>query len=417
MIYLHSDGGYDCEFVDVPQDDDYCVICLLPARDPQQTKCECAKLHCKSCYDKLKSTSGTCPTCHQPLDAFPDRKSARRVKGLWVKCTSEGCAWINQLRSLPNHLETCGFALVPCANGCKEQIMRSEHTSHCTERCPLRRYTCEHCKSEGTYKEMTGGHLDECPDLMAPCPNNGCEDSITIKRMASHHLECSYATIGCPYKVLGCTYTSPRHTMEDHKATSCGHHLDLAIVQLAACKHDLDEAKVKLSQYCAQNPCVVKMSGFDQLKRHNTEWYSPGVYTHHCGYKMCLSVDANGSDDGKGTHVSVYLFLMKGENDDTLTWPIRYKCTITLLNQLKDDGHYVEITDCTTDEADICNSRVLSGERGTEGRGYPKFISHDQLGLQEDKQCQYLKDDSLYFRVQVEVLPACKPWLMVTVPN
>ena len=67
-------------------------------------------------------------------------------------------------------------------------------------------------------------------------------------------------------------------------------------------------------------------------------------------------------------------------------------------------------------QIDEYNSRVLRDERGG-GWGYPRFILHDQLGLEEDEECQYLKDDSLYFRVQVEVLPACKPWLMVTVPS
>ena len=158
------------------------------------------------------------------------------------------------------------------------------------------------------------------------------------------------------------------------------------------------------------------MPGFSQLKIKKSEWCSPGFYTHPSGFKMCFSVYANGQGDGEGTHVSVCLSLMKGENDDTLTWPIRYKCTITLLNQLRDDGHFRKTINYTTDEADKYNSRVLSGERSTGGWGYPRFIPHDELDLQEDEECQYLKDDSLYFRVQVEVLPACKPWLMVTVP-
>ena len=86
--------------------------------------------------------------------------------------------------------------------------------------CALRKHTCKHCKSEGTYKEMTGGHLDECPDLIVPCPNNGCE--VNIKRMerGCHCLECPLETIHCPYKDVGCTNTSQRQAMEDHKANS-----------------------------------------------------------------------------------------------------------------------------------------------------------------------------------------------------
>ena len=45
------------------------------------------------------------------------------------------------------------------------------------------------------------------------------------------------------------------------------------------------------------------------------------------------------------------------------------------------------------------------------------FISHDMLGLNEMEMCQYLKDDSLYFRVQVEAIPAVKPWLVPNLPS
>jgi len=52
-------------------------------------------------------------------------------------------------------------------------------------------------------------------------------------------------------------------------------------------------------------------------------WYSPPFYTHPQGYKMCLSVVANGSGDGKGTHVSVFAYLMRGDFDDHLKWPFQ----------------------------------------------------------------------------------------------
>ena len=142
-------------------------------------------------------------------------------------------------------------------------------------------------------------------------------------------------------------------------------------------------------------------------------WHSPGFYTHTFGYKMCLCVDANRDGDSKGTHVSVYLCLMKGENDDALTWPIKYKCTVTLLNQLKDEGHHTYTYNSRS------TRRVLSGEeRGIGFRiGFPQFIAHTKLDLQEEEQCQYLKDDSLYFRVQVDLIPAVKPWLVPTLPS
>ena len=192
--------------------------------------------------------------------------------------------------------------------------------------------------------------------------------------------------------------------MADHNATSCGHHLDLAMVQLK-----------KRELHCTSP--VIKMSQFSQLKVNNDAWCSPGFYTHTCGYKMCLCVYVNGHGVGKGTHVSVYLYLMKGENDDALTWPIRYKSTVTLLNQLKDDHHFTITVNSKHEDSNRANMRVLSNEKATLGWGRPTFIVQPKLDLQEVKKSQYLKDDSLYFRVQVDLIPTVKPWLVPTLPS
>ena len=45
----------------------------------------------------------------------------------------------------------------------------------------------------------------------------------------------------------------------------------------------------------------------------------PSILTTIKGYKMCLRGDAAGSGDGKGTHLSMFLYLMKGSHDDELT--------------------------------------------------------------------------------------------------
>ena len=339
-----------------------------------------------------------------------------------VKCTSGGCPWVSELGSLEKHLETCGFVLVLCTNGCNIRIMRDKHPLHCAKLCPLREYTCKHCKSKGTYKEMTGRHLDTCPNLEIPCPNDKCGNKIKRNQLTSHRVKCPYEAIDCPYKDVGCRHTFQRHAMEDHKANSYSHHLDLAMVQLKYLEHKATSCElsmVKLGQCDAgqkSTPCVIKMPGFHQLKTNKQLWYSPGFYIHSGGYKVCLCVYANGAGDGEGSHVSLFLCLMKGENDDALTWPIRYKCTFTLLNQLRDESHCSLALAHAGDGAVVTNSRVLGEKEFGIGQGYTKFIPHEQLGLREDILCQYLKDDCLYFRVQVDVLPAGKPWLMVTVP-
>ena len=67
-------------------------------------------------------------------------------------------------------------------------------------------------------------------------------------------------------------------------------------------------------------PTYVIMPGFSQHRRDGDEWYSQPLYSRPGGYKLCLCIDANGYGSGKGTHVSVFVYLMKGENDHHVTY-------------------------------------------------------------------------------------------------
>ena len=54
---------------------------------------------------------------------------------------------------------------------------------------------------------------------------------------------------------------------------------------------------------------------------------------------MCLNVHPYGTGDGKCTHVSVYLNIMKGEFDDQFLWPFLGEITVQLVNQTQNRGH------------------------------------------------------------------------------
>ena len=157
--------------------------------------------------------------------------------------------------------------------------------------------------------------------------------------------------------------------------------------------------------------CVFKFLEYRQHKSSKQEWYSPPFYTHPGGYKMCIRVCANGDGDGANTHVSVFARMLRGKNDDTLPWPFTGKVHVTLLNQLADRYHYTRTTFFPKGN-DICG-RVVNDERAPIGYGQPKFISHSQLTA--TRNCQYLKDDCLYFRIKVQASQPGKPWLKCTV--
>ena len=61
----------------------------------------------------------------------------RHILSLKVKCDNmpNGCEWIEELRSLENHLTNCGFTLLPCPNECKKdnetvKLLRKDIEGH-----------------------------------------------------------------------------------------------------------------------------------------------------------------------------------------------------------------------------------------------------------------------------------------------
>ena len=138
-------------------------------------------------------------------------------------------------------------------------------------------------------------------------------------------------------------------------------------------------AKVKLgTQAC---PVTFKMEEYNHKAAKNMECDSDSFYTHNKGYKMCLSIYAGSYGDSEGTHLSVFLYLMKGSHDDELTWSLRGKFEIKLLNQISDSEHHSRTLTYDDDDEDNDDStnRVTQDDTAPFGWGYHKFIFNEDL--------------------------------------
>ena len=113
---------------------------------------------------------------------------------------------------------------------------------------------------------------------------------------------------------------------------------------------------------------------------------------------MCLKVHADGFKSGRGTHISVYTCLLRGEFDSQLRWPFRGTIVIELVNQLEDKEHYTHANSYTDITPDDRASRLTAREQAL-GWGQQQFMSHAELGFNRAKNCQYLRDDCLIFRI------------------
>jgi len=150
---------------------------------------------------------------------------------------------------------------------------------------------------------------------------------------------------------------------------------------------------LKLSSGDQVVPVVVKMSDYTKKKRNFINWYSESFYTHPKGYKMCLYVYPPGSDTG--THLLVYLFLMKGPYDDQLRWPLKGHCEVKLLNQISNSEHHIG----NGTYQDGGHKRVTRRERSYHAMWYThQFISYKYLHKITNTR-QYLKDDSIFLQV------------------
>jgi len=230
---------------------------------------------------------------------------------------------------------------------------------------------------------------------------------------------CSLQVIECDFSYAGCSEKLQRQDMEKHVEENTQKHLALMaavsmkmsqefqkrlqeqqddlqqqverIEKLEKQLKDKEQELEQLNMKLRIPPFHFTVSNFNQLKTKNTIWYSPPMYTHLHGYKLCIAVWPNGLSGGRGTHVGVYLYSMSGEFDATLQWPAKFTITLQLLNQHRDQDHITVTHQFQWNKPE--------GERVSVDWFTTKLIAHTDLELNAQKQTQYLKDDCLHFRI------------------
>ncbi|XP_064398226.1 TNF receptor-associated factor 5-like isoform X2 [Halichondria panicea] len=424
-----SSEGYDYQFVEEPSDDLKCLICLCVAKDPQQHgDGGCGKIFCTSCIDKYKTRNDKCPNCRKVITTFKDERSNRDIQSLKVKCTNrnDGCQWVGELRYVDDHLKTCDYAKLRCPNRCGggifqmlngggTQLFRKDLQKHLDHECPRRQYSCPHCQKTDEYKHITGNHTVICPKIIIECSNAPhCKTTFPRETKHTHLSTCQYQEVACKYQELGCKNILFRKDLQGHENDD-NVHLRIAMTTVIKIKKQCTLLNTQLNCSNMKNQSgvtsIFKMPSFKEKKENNIEFFSDPFYTDPRGYKILINIDANGYGDNKGTHVSVWVYLMRGEYDDQLEFPFKGTIKFELLNQLEDKNHFYGSH--TLDGTRKSSKRVIDQERSSNGSGVHAFIPHGDLGHNATKNCQYLQDDCLVFRISVDV-PSYKPWLQCT---
>ena len=365
----------------------------------------------------------------------------------WLVCTkypvdcpnkSLGCQWAGERGDLDQHLNDgseegeCQFVTVVCPYNCGHDFKRCELKEHKMTSCPNCPFTCEYCDYEAT-SDVTTEHWAVCEKYPMECPNACGGDTIERQHLEEHlDKECPLQMVECEYSYAGCEFQCQRQNMQDHANDKVKAHLLLVSTRVEELEGQIDFRGVVQDTIIQQQrdtidqqqkqivaiasalthvatalnvkllappvfvpPPDIVMTDLKKHKKAGDQWFSPPFYSHIGGYKMCLSVNANGLGDGEATHVSVFFHLMRGEYDDQLKWPFRGVITIQLLNQSRDKGHWERTVRYNDRVGDEHAGRVVGQERAS-GWGHSKFIAHTELKT-ENK--EYLKNGCLKFRI------------------
>ncbi len=366
--------GFTCEFLEPPPENlqSECPVCLQIIREPHQVTC-CGKKYCQSCIQCVKIKNSSCPTCKtEGFSNFPDIGHKLLLYGLKVRCShqKDGCEWTGELRQLDEHLNTdpqpekqldgCSLTTINCDFhhvGCAVKLPRQDMPQHRSTNIQI--HTSRRQQAE----------------IVA------LTDKVSVLESRNTNLEQNYRSLEAAFDEFKTTSRAEIESkFNEHFAKLCEENQQS--LQAAPC------TTIPLG------PPVLRMANFTRHKEDGDIWFSPPVYTHEGGYKICLAVHANGRRHFTGTHVTVCIRFMRGEFDDDLKWPFCGKICFRLLDQASQTDHRSQTANYDyRAREDLC-CRVTDREVAEKGWSHElDFVPHAKL------EPKYLQNDTLLLQV------------------
>ena len=357
----------------------FCKNCVSRLPDP----------NCPVCRKSLtKTANGPMHRIIQSLEVYCPYRSdgctkifsisdaTQHIKACGYRCHNQGCTFHGAIVKVEEHHESCEFVIISCSNseaGCQVKVSKRQLQQHLDSACQHQETTCPNpgCDFRALRAAM-GEHEPSCNFKMINCNNLRCRFRARVDEMPAHQQECPYEPLSCAH----CQKTELRKNLVAHEllcdkrpevCPGCSGEMTLSDIQehLLQCQPLTDKPEsglfVRLLKKQEQkiNDVAVDMAIVSQNLQSqwattyngNFVWrvpdiferrksainneivalYSAPFYSKRYGYRMCLRTYLHGDGVGKGSHVSVYFAIMKGEFDELLTWPFSCRIIIKLL--------------------------------------------------------------------------------------
>ena len=159
----------------------------------------------------------------------------------------------------------------------------------------------------------------------------------------------------------------------------------------------LDEVQKTLPY--GSNSFTWKITGFEYSLSQAKKGYQIFIRSdpfYIFGYKLKLLFYPDGDGDRAGTHISLFIVIMKGENDAILPWPFYKIESFTLIDQqenLKNRENIVLSYKTNPEITEVFERPVIDSDQGW---GIPTFVSHDKL-----RERRYIVDDTIFIQVEL----------------
>ncbi|OWF38676.1 TNF receptor-associated factor 3-like [Mizuhopecten yessoensis] len=170
----------------------------------------------------------------------------------------------------------------------------------------------------------------------------------------------------------------------------------IGLMDVRVCEIDLRLQLLETVNY--SGALMWKIRDYSRRKREAIDGktlslYSQPFYTSQYGYKLCGRAYLNGDGSGKGTYLSFFVVIMKGDFDALLPWPFMLPITLMVLDQSETALH---VRESFTPNPDSNSFRKPTTEMNV-ACGVPCFMQHTKLEAE-----RYLKDDTIFLRAVVD---------------
>ena len=137
---------------------------------------------------------------------------------------------------------------------------------------------------------------------------------------------------------------------------------------------------------------VITFAKYDHFKYRDKSQFSDSFYVRCYNFRLCVSYYGREKSD-----IGAHLFLVEGEYDDQVKWPIEVDARLQLLNQLGDEQCFESTMRARWEREQIGEYRIVFGSN---------VIKYTDLE-RTDNGVQYVMNDSINCRVHITVSFVC----------